>query len=506
MKTTPALKTLQAVQLKHYHIEAELRRTTTFTFYRGRRRADETPVLVKVVEPLFAANDFLTWRFRQVARLAAGLEHPNILRADRAEQEGDFNYFVQEFPPAPTLAEIIVAEGPFSLTRTRYIAGQIASALDYAHRKGVIHSDLSAACVYLGPGDRVWVGEFGQTQALLGSDLARQGFDRVCVETLAPERVEGQGPSCPADLYALGILCYQMLAKRPPFTGPASAVLHAHTHKQPPSLQQLNPGVPLAVGRVIERMLAKELDLRYATALEFVQALTAASRTRADDWQYESLIPLALREHKPWLADRTFVYFTIALVMMLLVMSLSIWAGYELAAQEVARHPLPETQIVVIRPTPAPGDDRRREVLPPALERPTATPTALASLEESLPLELVAQAPSPTPTTTPTSAAFYRPPTETPPPPTPTSHEGRFVFYNPTGHDLAIDLTGPGSFTSAVIPPSGEHELLLEPGSYQCMVHTLTGQFLAPRTLLFDLAAGQVVKKDYYSDYDLTLR
>jgi hypothetical protein len=94
------------------------------------------------------------------------------------------------------------------------------------------------------------------------------------------------------------------------------------------------------------------------------------------------------------------------------------------------------------------------------------------------------------------------PPTFTPTPlPAIPTGQGKFIFYNPTGFDLIVDLTGPTP-ASKLVPPNQRHEFLLLPGSYQYIVHTLTGEHLETVVAIFDLAEGQVIEKDYYSDYD----
>jgi serine/threonine-protein kinase len=296
------------VQLEKYRLDVELSQNEWFSLYRGYRRTDHWPVIIKVLAPVLANDLFFSQRFRYMAKQAAHLEHPNIIPTYEAEEENGWLYAAQDLVEARPLAEVIEREGPFSAQRTHFIAGQIASALDYAHQKSVTHGGLSAHQVYLGAGDYIFIANFGQSQAF-GSTLAQQPYTISSPETLAPERIHGQGPSRPADLYALGILCYQMLAKRAPFTGPASSVLHAQAYRQPRPLHEVNSAIPLAMSEVVGRMLAKGVELRYNTGAEFARALGVAIQNPKTSRSYAHLRPLTEQERSKPIRFKTLFYF-----------------------------------------------------------------------------------------------------------------------------------------------------------------------------------------------------
>ena len=503
------------ISLEGYTLEKELSQNNWFIFYQGFRRSDNTPVLVKVATSLLAGDEFLSHRFRHLTRQAAQLEHPNIIRAYEVEQAHELLFAVQDFEQTPTLAETLQVEGPFSLQRTQFIAVQVASALDYAHQKSLPHGDLSAQQIYLGPKDRVFIGNFGQSQAILGSKLMPPDFNFVAAETIAPERVDGQGPSRPADLYALGVLCYQMLAKKPPFSGPISSVLYAHAHKQPPPLRQVNPAVPLAVSEVIERMLSKSLDVRYNTGAEFVRALTMACRLQGSTRQYDYLIPITERERpKPVTFTHAFRFFMVV-VLSLLMTTLSAWAGYELGRKQhqVTAVPYSANQHLVtgsIVPTPTKTPETQlvaSEIFTPGSGLTTPSPSQqqlsdTLSFEQTVLSNTLLLTATSTLTPSPTLALPRATPT-LPPPPAPAVPNGQalLAFHNPTGHDLIVDLTGPTS-ASTLIPPGQRYEFLLQPGAYQYIVHTPTGRWLDTVVGYFDLASGQMLERDYYSEHN----
>lgn len=509
-------------ELEHYTLVEELSQNELMTVYRAERKADNTPVIIKLLSPLLAADEFLARRFKLAAQQMSRLEHPNIVRTYEAGQEGDRLYWVQDFVRATPLAQALHTEGSFSPQRMQVIARQLASALDYAHQKLITHGNLSAHCIFLGPDDRMWLADFGLTQALFGLNLLKQSDGMSQPETMAPERVRGQGPSRHSDLYALGILCYQMLAGKPPFSGSPSAVLHAQAFQQPRPLYRLNPGIPVAVSEVVGRMLSKGLELRYNTGAEFARALTVACTLPKNfpTHGFEPVSPHPAQVVKKWLG-----YAFSAGLLTLLIAAPLIWVGYQWglnqqvnASQEVTvpMTPTPasigeyislseleadsDPLTLVVTPTPTPLPAHAADTLPTATYTPIGQRPPRAT---PAPVLL-----TPTPTFAPTSAQVQPVVVVQPaavgqaPPPLIPAGTSLLVFHNPTGYDLVVDLTGPTN-ASQLIPPYKQHEFTLAPGRYQCMVHTPTGQGLASRVLNFDLPAGQRIEKDYYTDYDL---
>ncbi len=506
------------IQLEHYLLLEELSQNSVVTVYRGQRKADQKPVVVKVVAPLFATDEFFVRRIKQASRQTAKLEHPHIIPSHEAEQAGDLLYLVEdlEVNQVRSLAQVLAAEGPFSPRRMQLIARQIASALDYAHQKFITHGDLSAHEIYLGAEDHVLIANFGQTQAIFGVTLMRQGYAAGSPETMAPERVHGQGPSRHSDLYALGILCYQMLAGKPPFTGSPAAVLHAQAYKQPRPLYRVNPGIPVAVSEVVERMLAKGMELRYNTGAEFARALAVASDGGKMGYARRATPP---EESQSRLSRKTITYFFGTALLAALAL---VWLGYRLGANSpasVAVAPvfttplgtgtLPDISSILPTSTPTTG----WVTSTPTVERmklsdtlPTATYTPIGHRDQLLPPPTsrldTGLTPTPTATATPTPNVPVAQPAAVglePQSPIPAG-KSLLVFYNPTGHDLIVDLTGPTN-ASALVPPNRRQEFILVPGRYQCIVHTPTGQFLDTRTLNFDVSEDQRVEKDYYTDY-----
>ncbi|HXV99487.1 MAG TPA: serine/threonine-protein kinase, partial [Anaerolineae bacterium] len=316
------------IQLQDYILEEEIGRGDLAIVYRARRRSDGAEVAVKMLACHFTFDEFFGRRFKDIAKQTARLEHPNIVRTYEAKQQGSVLYVVRELIDARPLAEVLEEEGPFPPQRMLIIARQIASALDYAHQKSINHGDLSANRIYLDTHDHATVADFGQTQAMVGTSLVKQGYSVGSPETMAPERVHGQGPSRQSDLYSLGILCYQMLTNKPPFIGTPAAILHAQAYEQPRPLHLINPSISVPLSEAIGRMLSKGLELRYNTGAEFVRALSVAiegtAPIRAPAVAAAQIKEAGLQSTLPFW-KRPWVWLLIAIPIIALLLALGFW-------------------------------------------------------------------------------------------------------------------------------------------------------------------------------------
>jgi serine/threonine protein kinase len=264
-------------QLTAYDVEGEIRRGDLTIIYRARRKDDGLPVAVKVVAPQFIADHYFVRRFLEAGQRATRLDHPNIARVHEAGQRGDVVYVVRDLIQAESLAERLARAGAMTPAEAASIVRQLAAALDYAHGQRLMHGDLNDGCVFIDDDGHVSVTDFGLAQALVGTDSVKTSYGVSTPEYLASERVQGQGPSRPADIYALGVLAYQMLAGQVPFAGEPAEVLHAQVYKTPAPLHRVNPKVPVALSEVVARALAKRPEMRFNTATEFARAFAAAA-------------------------------------------------------------------------------------------------------------------------------------------------------------------------------------------------------------------------------------
>ncbi len=205
--------------LETYQIETELGRDDLTISYRANRKSDNYPVTIKVVAPQFVFDSYFVLRFKDAATRNIELDHPNIVKTyEVGERGGEILYVVTELIEAAPLADYLKTQGTLPVAEAIAIIRQIASALDYAHSKGVYHGDLSDANILIKDG-HIRVADFGFTRAVEGTTLAKKGFAVGNPVYLSPERIKGESASRTGDLYAMGVLCYQMLTGKPPVSG-----------------------------------------------------------------------------------------------------------------------------------------------------------------------------------------------------------------------------------------------------------------------------------------------
>ncbi len=241
--------------------------------YKWQREADPSIVSLRVIAPHLTLDGLFVQQFLKVARHSLAWEQPNILPTYKVGVEKETIYLLQKFTEARRLSKVLESDGAFSAKRMLKLARQIGAALDYAHDHDLHHGDLSLDCIFVGQHDHVWVADFGYTQAMHGTGLVKQGYPLGTLATLAPERLQGQPPTRRTDLYALGTICYAMLTGSYPFNGTLPQVLYAHAYEAPRDINLLNPSVSLAVSQIVNRLLHKIGESRFANAAEFVTAL-----------------------------------------------------------------------------------------------------------------------------------------------------------------------------------------------------------------------------------------
>ena len=225
------------------------------------------PVAIKVIRSN-VADPQAHQRFVREAQIVAGLAHPHIIRIfDIDVQEGQ-PYIVMDFVEGESLDKRLSA-GPLKLDIVLQIMLPLTNALGYAHSQGVIHRDLKPANVLLKPDGNPVLADFGIARPLDTHTSAQLTATGALIGTLAyiaPEQFLGSGADQRSDIYALGIMLFEMLTGHPPFDGDTAQVMYGHLHQPPPSLSTLQPSLPAALDQLIQRMLAKEPNDRPQTA------------------------------------------------------------------------------------------------------------------------------------------------------------------------------------------------------------------------------------------------
>jgi serine/threonine-protein kinase len=270
-------------RLSGYDVEEEVGRGDLTVIYRAQGKDDGLPVTVKVVAPEFVSDTYYVRRFLEAGERATRLEHPNIAQVYEAGRREDVVYVIRDWIEDESLAEWLARKGALPASKAVHVVRQLAAALDYAHGQRLMHGDINDRCVFVSGSGHVTLADFGLTQALAGTDsmasvqVTKTSHGVGTPDYLSSERAQGQGPNRAADIYALGVMAYQMLAGEVPFTGEPADVLHAQIYETPAPLHKINPEVPVATSEVVARALAKRPEMRFNTANEFSRALAAAA-------------------------------------------------------------------------------------------------------------------------------------------------------------------------------------------------------------------------------------
>src|SRR5690606_32134531 len=228
----------------------------------------------KVLPRELARNDLLRERFMNEARMAGQLEHPNITPVYAVDAHEGQPYIVMQLVDGVPVSRLVSRQGVDPLLAVK-IAAQAARGLGYAHKRGVVHRDIKPDNLLILNNGRVKISDFG-VAAALGSDFA--GGHSGSPPYMSPEQCRGEPVDGRSDIYSLGVTLYLLLTGRRPFLGEtAQALILMHQQDDYPPLNELRPGLPRELERIVNRMLAKKQDARYQDAEELAEDLEAAA-------------------------------------------------------------------------------------------------------------------------------------------------------------------------------------------------------------------------------------
>lgn len=223
-------------------------------------------------------------RFRTEARSAARLQHPNIVSVYDSDRDGDIAFLVMEFVQGEDLKHHLDKGDLYTLEQTLGIMDDLLSALSYAHSQSIVHRDIKPANLLMQPGGRVKLTDFGVARIQDSGEATRtQGSMVGTLKYMSPEQVQGRPIDARADLFAAGVVLYQLLTGKRPFDADSDfAIIQQIMTHSPASPSSFNSQLPSKLDTVMARALAKSRDERYASAQEFAMALRAAIRDAAD--------------------------------------------------------------------------------------------------------------------------------------------------------------------------------------------------------------------------------
>ncbi|HKN67006.1 MAG TPA: Ig-like domain-containing protein [Gemmatimonadaceae bacterium] len=276
---------LRAATAGEFDILRELGRGGMAAVYLAHEVALNRKVAIKVMSPALLTGEGMVRRFRQEAVTVANMSHPHIITIHAVRQIEDLHFFVMKFVEGRSLEHIVRSSGALPIRTVRGLLWMVGNALAYAHRRGVVHRDVKPANILIDEDGNAVVTDFGIAKLVArdnGVPRASRGGETqtgVIVGTptyMSPEQCLARPVSAASDQYSLGLVAYELLTGRPPFSGSPFVVMHAHTEKPAPAVRDLRPDCDPELDAAVQRMLAKDPAQRWPTVQHALAALGAA--------------------------------------------------------------------------------------------------------------------------------------------------------------------------------------------------------------------------------------
>ena len=310
--------------LDHYRIENLVARSGMASIFRATDVRTGRPVALKIPHPEMEADVVLYDRFQREQDIGQKLDHPNVMKVmsnDHASQV----YMVMEWVDGRLLRQILMEKRRLPIERAVDLTKKICDALDYIHRHGVVHRDLKPENIMVDDEEHVKLIDFG----IAGHEGSRRlTFAKLSQlmgtpDYISPEQVKGKRGDGRSDIYAVGVMFYEMLTGKVPFQGPnAFAIMNDRLLNNPIPPREIDPSIPAELQEIIYRALERDPKNRYATAKEFLWDLEhpdqvgVAERPELRDWK---------KRRKPWLRQIAF-YIMLALIPVV-IFALLLWVA-----------------------------------------------------------------------------------------------------------------------------------------------------------------------------------
>jgi eukaryotic-like serine/threonine-protein kinase len=266
-------------KLGPYELIEEIGRGGMATVYRGYHPSTDRTVAIKIIHRGFSDDPTYVERFIREARVISKLEHPHILPVYDYDAKGETPYIVMRYLPTGTLQDAL-KRGKLPNNQILQLVRQIGSALDYAHRRGVVHRDVKPSNILIDSDGNAFLTDFGIARSGTGSGMTTPGITGtgMIIGTpgyMAPEQSLSQPTDGRADIYALGVIVYEMLTGVTPYRADTPmAVMLKHINDPVPQITATNPNLPPALDRIIQKALAKQPEDRYSTCAELIEDLS----------------------------------------------------------------------------------------------------------------------------------------------------------------------------------------------------------------------------------------
>ena len=279
-------------EIDYYRIEEPVARSGMASIYRAIDTRDNRQVALKIPHPDMEADPILFDRFQREAGIGEKLDHPKVMRVFGGEERTRI-YMVMEWCEGCLLREIL-DEGPLSQERALRIAGEVLDGLDYIHANGVVHRDLKPENIMVDADDHIKLIDFGIAGDAAAKRLTYANFTAAIgtPNYISPEQVKGRRGDGRSDIYSMGVILYEMLSGKLPFTGPnPMAAMNDRLLNYPLPPTMANPAISPQLQEVIYRALERDPKNRYAKASEFAWDLAhldqvgIEDRVELRDWQ-----------------------------------------------------------------------------------------------------------------------------------------------------------------------------------------------------------------------------
>ncbi len=280
-----------------YEIIKEIGRGSFGVVYQASDTRLGRPVALKVLHPSHSDPTFID-RFEREARIAAQFNHPHIVTIHEVGEEQGHHFLAMEYLDGQSLAQRL-KRGPLPRERVLQLLAQIAAALDTIHQAGLTHRDVKPSNIMLAANDRAVLLDFGLVQAADGTKLTASGASLGTFEYIAPEQIEHQGElDGRADIYALGVVAYELLVGQLPFSGSMASLINQHLNIAPPLPTAVNSDLPAEFDPSLLKALAKAPDDRYPTAGAFAAKLNITYQKIRHNAKLEALYEQLTAAHK----------------------------------------------------------------------------------------------------------------------------------------------------------------------------------------------------------------
>jgi serine/threonine protein kinase len=272
-------------QLDHYRIDSLVARSGMASIFRGIDLRTGQPVAIKIPHPEMESDPVLFDRFHREEEIGKKMDHPGVMKV-LPDEDRSREYMVMEWVDGRLLRKIIAENGKLPLERAVRIALAICDALDYIHSHGVVHRDLKPENIMVDDQDRIKLIDFGIAGQAGARRLTFAKLSQVMgtPDYISPEQVKGKRGDARSDIYALGVMLYEMLTGKVPFQGPNPfAIMNDRLLNNPIPPRELNPEISPELQEIIYRAIEREPKNRYASAREFARDLEHPEKVGVED-------------------------------------------------------------------------------------------------------------------------------------------------------------------------------------------------------------------------------